>query len=255
MVKLLRRKKASRGAVIPVIPVGENTASNRHMGAHPAIPRAIRLLSIPILLFWLAVVVVLNVKIPQLEVVGQMHSVSLAPSDAPSLQAMKRVGQTFQEFDSDGSAMIVLEGDTPLGKEAHDYYDGLMATLRADTEHVQNIQDFWGDPLTATGAQSADGKAAYVQLYLAGNQGESLANESVQAVRDIVDGSQPPAGLKVFVTGPGAMIADQQHAGDKGVQKITTVTLVVILVMLLLVYRSIVTVVLVLTRIPPPFRT
>ncbi|HOB49463.1 MAG TPA: MMPL family transporter [Mycobacterium sp.] len=216
------------------------------MGAHPAIPRFVRLFSVPILLGWLALVVVLNVAIPQLEIVGQQHSVSLAPDDAPSLQAMKQVGKTFEEFDSNSSAMIVLEGDAPLGEEAHDYYDGLVATLRADTRHVQNVQDFWGDPLTASGAQSADGKAAYVQLYLAGNQGESMANESVQAVRDIVANSPPPPGLKVYVTGPAAMTFDQQHAGDKGVHKITAVTLVVIVVMLLFVYRSIVTVALVL---------
>jgi len=216
------------------------------VGAHPAIPRFVRLFSVPILLGWLALVVVLNVAIPQLEIVGQQHSVSLAPDDAPSLQAMKQVGKTFEEFDSNSSAMIVLEGDAPLGEEAHDYYDGLVATLRADTRHVQNVQDFWGDPLTASGAQSADGKAAYVQLYLAGNQGESMANESVQAVRDIVANSPPPPGLKVYVTGPAAMTFDQQHAGDKGVHKITAVTLVVIVVMLLFVYRSIVTVALVL---------
>jgi RND superfamily putative drug exporter len=124
-----------------------------------------------------------------------------------------------------------------------------MAKLRADTKHVQNIQDFWGDPLTAAGAQSADGKAAYVQLYLAGNQGETLANESVQAVRDIVANSPPPPGLKVFVTGPGAMMADQQVAGDKGVHKITAVTLVVIVSMLLWIYRSPITVVLALVMV------
>jgi RND superfamily putative drug exporter len=45
------------------------------------------------------------------------------------------------------------------------------------------------------------------------------------------------------------MVYDQHHAGDKGVQKITAVTLVVIFVMLLLVYRSIVTVVLVLIMV------
>ena len=246
MFKLLRRRNAPAGVIIPVT---ENNASNRHIGAHPAIPRFIRLFSVPILLFWLGLVVVLNVTIPQLEVVGQQHSVSMAPDDAPSLQAMKRVGQVFDEFDSNSSAMIVLEGDAPLGDADHDYYDELIATLRADTRHVQNVQDFWGDPLTATGAQSADGKAAYVQLYLAGNQGESLANESVQAVRDAVARSSPPPGLNAYVTGPAAMVYDQHHAGDKGVQKITAVTLVVIFVMLLLVYRSIVTVVLVLMMV------
>jgi RND superfamily putative drug exporter len=168
---------------------------------------------VPILLFWVGLVVVLSVTVPQLEVVGEQHSVSLAPDDAPSLQAMKRVGQVFNEFNSNSSAMIVLEGDAPLGADAHDFYDGLIAKLRSDTTHVQNIQDFWGDPLTAAGSQSADGKAAYVQLYLAGNQGQTLAGESIQSVRDAVSKMTPPAGVKVFVTGPAAMTYDQHHAG------------------------------------------
>jgi len=65
--------------------------------------RFVRLFSIPILLAWFALVGVLNVALPQLEIVGQQHSVSLTPDDAPSLQAMKRVGQVFDEFDSNSS--------------------------------------------------------------------------------------------------------------------------------------------------------
>jgi putative drug exporter of the RND superfamily len=220
--------------------------SNRHVGAHPIIPHAIRLGCIPILLFWLGLTVLLNVAVPQLEKVGQSHQVSLAPNDAPSMQAMKRVGKDFQEFNSNSSVMIVLEGDQSLGDEAHHYYDGLIKKLQSDPKHVEHIQDFWGDPLTASGAQSADGKAAYVQLYLAGNQGESLANESVQAVRDIVASDPPPPGIKAYVAGPAALTADQRHAGDKSLRLITAVTIGVIFVMLLLVYRSIVTVLLVL---------
>ena len=220
--------------------------TNTHVGAHPMIPRFIRLFSVPILLGWLALVVLVNVVAPQLEKVGEAHSVSLAPSDAPSMQAMKRVGADFKEFDSNSSAMIVLEGDQPLGADAHHYYDGLIDKLEADKKHVQHIQDFWGDPLTAAGSQSADNKAAYVQLYLSGNQGESLANESVQAVRDIVASSTPPPGVKAYVTGPAPLTNDQHHAGDKSIKLITLITICVIFVMLLFVYRSIVTVLLVL---------
>jgi putative drug exporter of the RND superfamily len=220
--------------------------SNTHVGAHPMIPRFIRLFSVPILLGWLALTVMMNVIAPQLEKVGESHAVSLAPNDAPSLQAMKRIGKDFQEFDSNSSAMVVLEGDQPLGDAAHKYYDGLMDKLEADKKHVEHIQDFWGDPLTASGAQSADNKAAYVQLYLSGNQGESLANESVQAVRDIVANNQPPAGIRAYVTGPAPLTSDQQHAGDSSIKLITMITIGVIFVMLLFVYRSIVTVLLVL---------
>ncbi len=72
----------------------------------------------------------------------------------------------------------------------------MVRKLNADTIHVQHVQDFWGDTLTAAGAQSIDGKAAYVQVYIAGDQGEALANESVQAVRDIVEGTQAPPGVE-----------------------------------------------------------
>jgi RND superfamily putative drug exporter len=223
--------------------------SNTHVGAHPIIPRMVRLFSVPILLFWLALTVIVNVVVPQLEVVGQNHAVSLSPNDAPSMEATKRAGQDFKEFDSNSAAMIVLEADQPLGDDAHHYYDGLINKLESDKKHVEHVQNFWGDPLTAAGSQSADNKAAYVQLYLAGNQGESLANESVEAVRDIVANSPPPPGLKAYVTGSAPLTADQQHAGDSSVRLITMVTIGVIFAMLLLVYRSIVTVLLVLVMV------
>jgi RND superfamily putative drug exporter len=223
--------------------------SDDQVGTRPAIPRFLRLFCVPVLLAWLALTAVVNVFVPQLEAVGQANSVSLTPDDAPSMQATKLIGEVFDEFDSNSSAMIVLESDTPLGDEAHRYYDGLIDKLEADTKHVQHIQVLWGDPLTAAGSQSADNKATYVQIYLAGNQGETLANESVEAVREIVAADPPPAGLKAYVTGAGLLSSDQQHAGDKSLQLITAVTIGVILIMLLLVYRSIATVMLVLSMV------
>ncbi|MBU9765347.1 MMPL family transporter [Mycobacterium sp. TNTM28] len=211
-----------------------------------SVPDLIRRFSALIVLFWLSVAVVTNVFVPQLETVAEAHNVSLSPQDAPSLQAAKRIGKVFDEFDSDSSAMIVLEGDQPLGAEAHHYYDGLIQKLRQDTTHVQHIQDFWGDPLTAAGSQSTDGKAALVQVYLAGNQGESLANESVDSVRDIVNHTPPPPGLKAYVTGPAPLVTDQFEVGRQGTLKTTLITIGVILVMLLSLYRRVTTAILVL---------
>jgi RND superfamily putative drug exporter len=213
------------------------------------VARWIRRLAVPIIVGWIALIAVLTVTVPQLEVVGQMRSVSMSPKEAPSVAAMMRVGKVFEEFDSDSSAMIVLEGDRPLGADAHSFYDDMIAKLRADSRHVQHIQDFWGDPLTRAGAQSEDGLAAYVQVYLAGNMGETLGNESVAAVKDIVGGLSPPPGVKVFVTGGPALQADQQEAGDASVRIIELVTVGVIILMLLFFYRSIVTVLLVLTML------
>ncbi|CAN5853721.1 MMPL family transporter [soil metagenome] len=79
-------------------------------------------------------------------------------------------------------------------------------------------------------------------MYLAGNQGEALANDSVEAVQNLIKSMSPPPGLKVFVTGGSALAADQQIAGNRSIQMIEFATFGVIIVMLLLVYRSIVTV-------------
>ena len=210
------------------------------------IARWIRRLAVPIIIGWIALIAVLNVSVPQLEEVGKMQAVSMSPKDAPSVAAMMRVGKVFQEFDSDSSAMIVLEGHAPLGEDAHRFYDDMIAKLRADTKHVQHIQDFWGDPLTSAGAQSEDGKATYVQVYLAGNMGEALGNESVTAVQKLIAGLSPPPGVKVFVTGGPALQADQENAGNASIRIIEFVTVGVIVSMLLFFYRSIVTVLLVL---------
>lgn len=202
--------------------------------------------SVPIAFVWLLVAVFTNVFVPQLEKVGEAHNVGLSSPDAPSLQAMKRMGKVFGEFDSDSAAMIVLEGEQTLGADAHRYYDSLVRGLSADTAHVQHVQDFWGDPLTAAGSQSNDGKAAYVQVYLAGNQGETLSLESVNAVRDIVDHTPAPSGVKAHVTGAAPLFADQLLVGSKGIAKVTLITLAVTIVMLLIIYRSIVATILVL---------
>ena len=210
------------------------------------IAHLVRALAVPILVGWLVLTVASNVLVPSLEEVGEANTVGLSAKDAPAMISMKRIGANFDEFDSDSNAMVVLEGDQPLGAEAHHYYDGLIDKFEADPAHIQHVADFWGDTLTAAGAQSADGKSAYVQLYLHGNQGETLANESVQAVRDIVAATPPPPGLQVFVTGGAPLISDQHHAGDKSIAKVTMITLGVILLMLLIVYRSIGTTILIL---------
>ena len=212
----------------------------------PALARAVHRFAVPILIGWLVVVAIVTFAVPSLEQVGREQSVSQVPEDAPSYQAMKRMGQVFKESDSDSFAMIVLEGEQPLGADAHTYYDNLIRALRADTQHVYNVQDFWGDPLTASGAQSSDGKAAYVQVNLVGDQGEAAANESVEAVRGIVGRTSPPPGVTAYVTGPAPLVTDMNVAGDQSIIKITVVTLAVIFMMLLFVYRSIVTVILAL---------
>lgn len=80
-----------------------------------------------------------------------------------------------------------------------------------------------------------------VQVYLAGNQGDALASESVDAVRNIVDHTPAPQGVKAYVTGAAPLITDQFEVGNKGILKVTLITFLVIVMMLAWVYRSVVT--------------
>jgi putative drug exporter of the RND superfamily len=220
--------------------------SNHHI-PRSSVAQTILRLSVPIAVFWLALAAITNVFVPQLEKVAQAHNVGLSSHDAPSYQAMKRIGKVFQQFNSDSAAMIVLEGDQPLGADAHRFYDVLVRKFERDKKHVQHVQDFWGDPLTAAGSQSADGKAALLQVYLAGNQGETLANQSVDSVRDIVDHTPAPPGVKAYVTGAAPLITDQFEVGSKGTLKVTLITIAVIALMLFWVYRSVTVVVVLFT--------
>ena len=207
----------------------------------PVLARLIRILSIPIILFWVFVAVILAVVTPSLDAVADKHSVSLSPHDSPAYQAMMNIGAKFQQFDSDSTAMVVLEGQDKLGDSAHQFYSQIVAKLIGDKMHVENIQDFWSDPLTAAGSQSPDGKAAYVQVFLTGAQGTTASHESVAAVRDIVASVPPPPGVKAYVAGNSVLNADLSAAGHKSLATMALVSIGVILVMLLIVYRSIVT--------------
>jgi putative drug exporter of the RND superfamily len=226
-----------------------NHQAHHERTKRPFVAGAVRKLPVPIILGWLAIAVIVSAGVPSLEQVSKEHAVSLNANDASSVKAMARMGKAFKESDSDSMAMIVLEGDRPLGQDAHQYYADLVRQLRSDIKHVQHIQDFWADPLTAAGAQSADGKAAYVQLNLVGNQGGPVSNQSVDAVRKIVGRTPAPKGVTAYVTGPAALAADLNQSGDKTVVKIMVTTVAVIFIMLLFVYRSVTTVILLLAMV------
>ncbi|AEV72636.1 Transport protein [Mycolicibacterium rhodesiae NBB3] len=205
------------------------------------VARTIRTLAVPIIIGWVLLAAVLAVVSPPLDKVADEHSVSMSPKDSIAFQGMMNIGKVFHEFDSDSTAMVVIEGQDKLGDSAHQYYNEILAKLRADHEHIQFAQDFWGDPLTAAGVQSPDAKAAYVQVFLTGAQGTTPSHESVAAVREIVDSVPAPPGVQAHVAGNAVLVADTSIAGHKSLAIMALVSIGVILIMLLIVYRSIVT--------------
>ena len=98
----------------------------------PIVPWLIRVLSIPIIVFWVLVAVGLGLLAPSLDAVADKHSVSLAPQNSPAFQSMMNIGHVFKQFDSDSTAMVVLEGQDKLGDSAHVFYNQIVTKLHAD---------------------------------------------------------------------------------------------------------------------------
>jgi putative drug exporter of the RND superfamily len=213
---------------------------SEHRVKRPFVPRMVRVLAVPIIAFWALLAVTTNTFMPQVERVAEELAGPMVPHYAPSQRALLHIGEKFHESNSTNLTMVVFEATgRTLGDADHQYYDDLMRRLKADPKHVQYVMDLWGKPFTAAGAQSVDGKATYVLLRLAGDIGQIQANESVNAVRDIVKKDQPPPGLKVYVSGAAPLASDTLSIANASLNNVTIVTILLILAMLLLVYRSV----------------
>lgn len=87
---------------------------NKHVGRdrgerRPFVAHAVRVLAIPIVLFWVGVAVLLSVLVPKLDGVTKQHAGPMVPLDAPSQRAMLHIGEKFQESTSTSLAYILLE--------------------------------------------------------------------------------------------------------------------------------------------------
>src|SRR5574337_1166522 len=67
--------------------------SNAHTKPHrPFIGRMVRILSLPIVVFWVLVAVGLGILTPSLDAVAATRSVPLSPTNSESYQAMLNIG-------------------------------------------------------------------------------------------------------------------------------------------------------------------
>ncbi|BAX97892.1 putative membrane protein, MmpL family [Mycobacteroides stephanolepidis] len=212
-----------------------------HSAQKPRFAKAIRKYSILVVLAWLAFTIVINTVVPQLEPVTDANQGPLVPLDAPSSKALIHIGESFKESNSNSLAMVILEGDHKLNDADHKFYDVLASKLENDKKHVQYVMNLWGQGTTAAGVQSSDGQAAYTLVRVAGDQGSTVSDESIRAVRELVAEVQPPNGVKVYVSGSAPLSTDMLQVGNQSMIRLMYVTIVIITVMLLIVYRSVAT--------------
>jgi len=175
----------------------------------------------------LFVTVLVNVIVPRLEVVGEAHSAPMTTTGRAVHEGDDAAGSQLprirlQQHRDDRAGKV----SNPLGDDAHRLLrQPGPPTARGSQAHPNTSRDFWGDRLTAAGAQSADAKGAYVMLNLAGNQGTTQANDSVDAVRKVIERNQAHPGWKAYVTGPAALSDDMHLIGNASLAKITLFTL------------------------------
>ena len=80
----------------------------------PFIARNLRRFAPVVILAWLAFLVAVNVVVPQLEPVVDANREALVPVDAPSVKALKHIGEVFHEGDSNALVFVVFEADQHL---------------------------------------------------------------------------------------------------------------------------------------------
>lgn len=206
----------------------------------PALAKFCRRFALPIVLFWVLLAIVVNVFVPSIEANTKANAKALVPRDAPSSQAALVQGSAFRESDYTSAVVVLLETQgRELGDQDHQFYNELIRRLRADKQHVQSLLDLWGKPVTKSGQQSTDGKAATLTVRPTGDTGDATSSRSIDAIRDIVAEVPKPKGLNAYVTGPAALTTDTLDAADASMTTLTIVSIIVIIIMLLLAYRSV----------------
>src|ERR1700742_4696824 len=118
---------------------GSNTDVHR-----PFVARTIRKYSLLVVLAWIALLVMVNVIVPQLEPVTEANRGPLVPLDAPSSRALIHIGEVLKESDSKRRVMVAREGSQKLEKNDPSFYDQLVIKQQHDS-HIQYVMNLWGE--------------------------------------------------------------------------------------------------------------
>src|SRR6201993_5623515 len=112
---------------------------SEHRVKPPFVPRMIRVLAIPIILFWAILAVSTNLFVPRVERVAEELAGPMVPHYAPSQRALLAIGEKFHESNSTNLTMVVLEADRPLADVDHRHYADLMRRLNNAPKHVKYV--------------------------------------------------------------------------------------------------------------------
>ncbi|MFC7506131.1 MMPL family transporter, partial [Nocardioides sp. GCM10030258] len=189
-----------------------------------------------VVLAWLALTVVMNVAVPQLEEIAGQDSSPMVPHDAPSIRAVASMNSAFSSGDAQSFIVVAMERTSGLTAADQRYAESLVTDLTTDEKDVTFVQDV-RQPELRKALTSKDKQARYLLVGITGATGAPASLTQVAAVREIVD-EKAPDGLTVEVTGPTATVVDLATETEHSVGRITIVTIVMIALILFLIYRS-----------------
>ncbi|MEH3154759.1 MAG: MMPL family transporter [Gordonia paraffinivorans] len=194
-----------------------------------------------VVVFWVLLVVGLNLAVPQLESTVAQRSAPFLPTDMPSQDALRAMSRDFGSPASTALGSIVAADDRGLDAADERWYRTLVDRLTADHENVAYVLDMDGNPATRSAARSPDGKAVHLTVAAEGDVGSTRAHHSTVAIRALVDDIPRPDGLRVHYTGPSPTLADLFSSIDLSLLIITGVSVLLITVLLVIAYRSLIT--------------
>lgn len=213
---------------------------------HPLAHLAVRRAPLVVLL-WLAVIVGLNVAVPQLEQVIAEDNTAFVPEHAASITAYTHMDEAFGTGET--RSVVFVAGERPGGLTAADrsWFAALADRVQAEHDEVTTMTDV-GAKGVWDGIVSKDREAVYLHVGLPADVGTPQSSQQIHELREIV-ADDVPSGLAVAVTGPAATITDTQDTIEHDIATITIVTVGLIAVILALLYRSVGVTLLVLTFI------
>jgi RND superfamily putative drug exporter len=224
----------------------------------------------PIIAAWVVVAVALTLVAPNIDDVAVSDQRAFLPSTAPSLEASELMKRYFPDRFSPSSAVIVVEASDGSRLYQEDGDAGAAApggamtntsdsdrapatTLSPAARFVADLTDWLsgpqapagvdrvlsptsGDEQTRASLVSPDGQVALLLVRFAKVGTEPQTKEAMAAIRAHLQ--QAPAGVTVYMTGDGPILAAYGSSSKGSVDSTTWITITLVVVILLIIYRS-----------------
>jgi RND superfamily putative drug exporter len=196
----------------------------------------------PIIIFWVAVVILVTLLAPNLGSVSISDQSSFLSSNAPSIKAANLENQYFPDLASSGSAVLLLYSpdgavlDNPqIPAYIADLTNWLMNEVDPSHTMVTSVLSP-ADPTVADRLTSKDGKVVIFTVGIKGSMEGTETGKILKAMDDRM--KKTPTGIEGYVTGGLAIGRDYKASALSSASKTTLITVVLVIVILLIIYRS-----------------